>query len=106
MRQFAGEEYDHFMKNLIQILIFIKNVHIYGYMLKAFRYRLYPTPSQEELIAKHIGSVRFLYNLALETKQTAYAGSKVNLSRYDLSAQIPELKKECPWLKEINSQSL
>lgn len=75
-------------------------------MLKAFRYRLYPTPSQEELIAKHIGSVRFLYNLALETKQTAYAGSKVNLSRYDLSAQIPELKKECPWLKEINSQSL
>jgi len=75
-------------------------------MLRAFKYRIYPTPSQEELINKHIGSVRFLYNLALETKQMAYAGSKVNLSRYEISAQIPELKKECPWLKEINSQSL
>ena len=59
-----------------------------------------------ELINKHIGSCRFVYNLALETKQTAYAGLKVNLSCFDLVKQIPELKKECEWLKEINSQSL
>lgn len=75
-------------------------------MLKAHKYRIYPTKEQEILIAKHIGSTRFIYNLALETKQVAYSGSKTNLSRYELSAQIPELKKECPWLKEINSQSL
>lgn len=75
-------------------------------MLKAFKYRLYPTDPQKELIARHIGSARFIYNLALETKQTAYAGNKVNLSLFDLNKQLPDLKKELPWLKEINSQSL
>jgi putative transposase len=47
-----------------------------------------------------------VYNLALETKTTAYLGSKVNLSRYDLQRQMVDLKKELPWLKEVNSQSL
>lgn len=75
-------------------------------MYKARKYRIYPTNSQKELIHKHCGSVRFLYNLALETKTTAYIGSGVNLSRYDLQKQVVDLKKELPWLKETNSQSL
>jgi putative transposase len=75
-------------------------------MLKGMKYRLYPTSSQKELIAKHIGSSRFIYNLALETKTTAYLGSKHNFSPFDLIKQLPELKKECNWLKEVNSQSL
>jgi len=70
------------------------------------KYRLKPNKAQQELINKHVGASRFLYNLALETKTVAYLGNKVSLSRYDLQKQIPELKKECEWLKEINSQSL
>lgn len=70
------------------------------------KYRLYPTNSQKELISKHIGSSRFVYNLALETKNTAYLGSKHNFSPFDLIKQLPDLKKECEWLKEVNSQSL
>ncbi len=75
-------------------------------MFKALKYRLYPSEPQKELIAKHIGSSRFVYNLALETKNTAYLGSKHNFSTFDLIKQLPELKKECKWLKEVNSQSL
>lgn len=75
-------------------------------MFKAYKYRIYPTETQKELLNKHIGANRFIYNLALETKQMAYAGNKVNLSRFDLQKQIPELKEECAWLKEINSQTL
>jgi len=75
-------------------------------MFKAFKYRLYPSDLQKELIAKHIGSSRFVYNLALETKNTAYLGSKHNFSPFDLIKQLPELKKEYEWLKEVNSQSL
>jgi len=67
---------------------------------------MYPTDEQAELINKHIGSCRFVYNLALECKQMAYAGSKINLSRYDLQVQLKDLKKECVWLNDINSQSL
>lgn len=75
-------------------------------MLKAYKYRLNPTEAQKELLNKHIGSTRFLYNLALETKQSAYAGYGANLSCFALHKQLTDLKKECPWLKEINSQSM
>lgn len=75
-------------------------------MFKAYKYRISPTNSQKELIAKHIGSSRFVFNLALETKNTAYLGSKHNFSPFDLIKQLPELKKECEWLKEVNSQTL
>ncbi len=75
-------------------------------MLKAYKYRITPNKRQTELINKHIGSVRFLYNLALETKQVAYASKQINLSRYDLQKQLVDLKDECEWLKEVNSQSL
>lgn len=75
-------------------------------MLKSFKYRLRPTVSQSELINKHIDSSRFVYNLALETKTVAYTGSQINLSCFDLIKQLPDLKRECTWLKEINSQSL
>jgi len=75
-------------------------------MLKSFKYRLRPTEVQSELINRHIGSSRFVYNIALETKTMAYAGNQVNLSCFDLIKQLPDLKKECTWLKEINSQSL
>ena len=75
-------------------------------ILKAYKYRLNPTPKQQILIDKHIGACRFVYNLAFETKQMAYNGKQINLSCFDLIKQLPELKQECDWLKEINSQSL
>lgn len=75
-------------------------------MLKAYKYRIYPTDEQKVLIEKHIGASRFIYNLGLETKQTAYAGARKNLTFFDLAGQLQDLKVELPWLKEVNSQSL
>ena len=75
-------------------------------MLKAFKYRIYPDKEQQDLLNKHFGACRFIYNLALETKMAAYSSARVNLSRYDLQVQMKELKQECEWLKEINAQSL
>ena len=75
-------------------------------MYKAFKYRIYPNQEQEVLMSKHFGHCRFLWNLALETKTNAYLSAKVNYSRFDLQKQLVELKKECEWLKEVNSQSL
>lgn len=75
-------------------------------MLKGYKYRISPTKAQITLINKHIGACRFLFNLALETKNYAYASHKVSLSCFDLNNQLPELKKECEWLKEIDSQAL
>ena len=75
-------------------------------MLKAFKYKINPTKEQTTLLNKHIGASRFVYNLALECKQMAWAGNRVNLSCFALHSQLKGLKAECEWLKEINSQSL
>lgn len=75
-------------------------------MLKSFKYRIYPSTEQGVLLSKHFDSVRFVYNLALETKQTAYLGNKVQLSYNTLSAQLTDLKKNCTWLKDVHSQCL
>jgi putative transposase len=76
-------------------------------MLKTYKYRIYPNDIQKEHLSKIFGSVRFVYNLGLETKILAYTGNKKNITCIDLSYQIKELKDtDCPWLKEIPSQAL
>ena len=76
-------------------------------MLKAFKYRIYPTKTQIQLIEKHFGSTRFLYNYFLDYRQKEYAkGQKVN---YMITqGKLTELKsqKEYEWLNECGSQSL
>ena len=76
-------------------------------MLKSFKYRIYPNQNQKELLSRIFGQVRFVYNLGLETKISAYKGNKKYLSVFDLNNQVKELKDtECQWLKESPSQSL
>jgi len=75
-------------------------------MLKAFKYRITPTALQAELINKHIGCSRFVYNDALAFKQTEYAKDKTNHSCFALHKRLTSLKKEYIFLKEVNSQSL
>lgn len=87
-------------------MVVLVKLYTFTSMYKALKYRLYPTNSQKELIAKHIGCTRFIYNFALEAKTKTYVKTKVSLSRYDLQKHLPELKKENEWLKEVNSQSL
>lgn len=75
-------------------------------MLRRYQYRLYPTRDQEVLIAKHLGCCRYVYNWALDRKNLAYHDDGISLSGYDLMKQLPALKAELPWLKEVNAQSL
>ncbi len=75
-------------------------------MLKAYKFRLYPTAEQKTMIAKQIGSCRFVYNWALEQKIKTYEQEGKSISRYDLNKLLPQLKQEHEWLKEGNAQSL
>lgn len=76
--------------------------------MKAVKVRIYPNKTQKELIEKHFGACRFVYNLGLELKVKTYNDVKKNISTYEISALLPKLKKqeETQWLKEINSQAL
>lgn len=75
---------------------------------RAYRYRLYSNEEQKVLIAKHLGSCRFIYNYALAKKVKAYQVDGTNLSRFDIQADLPNMKKsdEYCWLKEVNLLSL
>jgi len=75
-------------------------------MLKAYKYQIFPNKSQAELINRHLGSCRLVYNLALEVRLEAYRTQNKYLSSFDLCYQLPELKKEFEWLQEIDSQAL
>lgn len=77
-------------------------------MLKAYKYRLYPTKTQEVLLAKHFGCARYIYNYGLERKIKSYSETKKSVSRFTIQADLPKLKKsdETKWLSEVNSLSL
>ncbi len=70
-------------------------------MLKAYKYRIYPSKAQRLLLAKTFGCVRFYWNKALEIKLKALENKE----------KIPQvlpaaLKKEHDFLKEIDSLAL
>lgn len=70
-------------------------------MNKAFKYRLYPNKSQEEILMKNIGCCRWIYNYYLNARQTAYK----NNEKYKHISES-SLKKEFDWLKDAESTSL
>lgn len=76
-------------------------------MLRAYKYRIYPTNEQRVLFAKTFGCCRFVYNWALNMKITAYKERKETLGNVCLTNLMKQkLKTEHEWLTEVNSQSL
>ena len=75
-------------------------------MKKSYKFRIYPTKAQEILIAKTFGCGRFVYNNTLSFKQQQYKDHGISLSKYDCIKRLPELKKQYPWLKEVDSFAL
>lgn len=70
-------------------------------MEKAFKFRIYPNKKQEELINKSIGCARFVYNYFL-----AMANKDKYLTYIKYSKMLTSLKKEKPFLKEVDKFAL
>lgn len=75
-------------------------------MLKAYKYRLYPTETQKQSIQQHAGNCRWLWNYCLNLSSTTYKETGKGLSRYNLQKLIPQLKVENNWLALAYSQCL
>ena len=76
-------------------------------MLRAYKYRIYPTDEQKVLFAKTFGCCRFVYNWALNLKIEAYKLEKKSVAYKEVQDRmVNELKKENQWLTEVNSQAL
>ena len=75
-------------------------------MYRAYRFRLYPTTNQVELIHKTFGCTRVVYNHYLENQKSLYEEKKDSLSCFDMIKDLKNLQVEHPLLKEVDSCSL
>ena len=75
-------------------------------MLRAYKYRIYPTPEQAVFFAKSFGCVRVAYNRTLDYMSMYWIGGGNSVSRFAAQAQLVMLKEVYPWIGEVNSQSL
>lgn len=73
-------------------------------MKQRWTFRCYPTPEQEQILARTFGCARFVYNRFLAERTAAYArGERMNYSQS--SAALTALKKDVDfaWLNEVSS---
>ena len=75
-------------------------------MYKGYTIRIYPTKDQEELLRKHIGCCRFIWNHMIEVQKTRYQNGETYLNRFGMIKLIPSIKKEFEWLNEVSNHSL
>lgn len=72
----------------------------------SYRFRIYPTLKQQEQIQKTFGCVRFVYNYYLAKRQEVYKTDKSTFNYNACSADMTALKKEIPWLKDVDATAL
>jgi len=75
-------------------------------MEKAYKYRIYPNKTQQQLIQKTFGCVRFVYNYYLNKQMQRFKDNEKLLSFYKLSSDLTVLKQNLEWLQEPDKCSL
>lgn len=73
---------------------------------RGYKYRIYPNAEQRAQIDATFTACRCVYNLALEIKIHAYRQHGIRLSAFDLMKQLPDLKKDQKWIRDVDSQAL
>ena len=71
---------------------------------RAYKYRFYPTPEQENLLKRTIGCVRLVYNKALATRTQAWYDKKQRIGYEQTSSFLTGWKKttELDFLNEVS----
>ena len=75
-------------------------------MFKAYKYRIYPTDEQKQVLEQHFGNCRWFWNYALNRCETTYRETGKGLTRNSIQKMLPQLKKEYDWLGLCYSQCL
>ena len=71
---------------------------------KAYRYRFYPTPEQENLLRRTLGCVRLVYNKALAARTEGWYERKKRISYKQTSSMLTGWKKleELDFLNDVS----
>src|SRR5260370_29509205 len=73
---------------------------------KTFKYKLKPTPQQEQAMEFVLRRCRELYNAALQERKEAWHKCGVSVTVAHQSAQLPAIKEVRPEYQDIHSQVL
>lgn len=71
---------------------------------RAYRYRFYPIPEQEQLLRRTLGCVRLVYNKALHTRTEGWYERQERIDYKQTSAMLTQWKKqeELDFLNEVS----
>ena len=77
-------------------------------ILKAYRYRIYPTKKQQALFTRFFGCARFVWNFFLSMRTQEYRQHYVTVDEATCKKELTKLKAEpgYEWLRECDSTSL
>ncbi|HEY1387638.1 MAG TPA: transposase [Ktedonobacterales bacterium] len=73
---------------------------------KTYKFKLKPTPTQEQMLDDIVWACRRLYNTALEQRITLYRQRGISLSRYVQEAELKALRADLPEYAAIHSHVL
>ena len=72
----------------------------------SYRFRIYPTEKQKELITKTFGCCRYVFNYFLDRRKAVYKATGKGLPLKDCTRELAALKNGLPWLQEVDATSL
>ena len=77
-------------------------------ILKGNNIRIYPNEEQYSRLCSTFGCVRWLWNNFLDMENKRYENNPKSkfLTTYSLNRILPQVKREYPWLKEVDSTAL
>jgi putative transposase len=75
-------------------------------MIRAYKYRIFPTPCQQQQLAQYFGCARLVFNRALESRNIARESGLKFPSYRNLANELPSLTGQYPFLRVCPSQSL
>jgi putative transposase len=75
-------------------------------MLKAYKFRIYPTKSQKTAMERTLDLCRWTYNQTLAYRKNAWEKESRSASKYETHNLLPPWKAEKPELKDVYAQTL
>ncbi|MEW6208105.1 MAG: transposase [Acidobacteriota bacterium] len=75
-------------------------------MLKAHKYRIYPSKAQVTKLERTLGLCCELYNAGLQERRSAYRISRTAINYHTQAVQLPDIKEIRPDLNTVHSQVL
>ncbi len=75
-------------------------------MLKAYKYRLYPSKAQQLLLEQTLETCRRWYNICLAERKEAYENERRSVGKFEQLRHVKELKQSNPYAANVHSHIL